>query len=131
MALGAAGRWLRAWTRVRAWLRCRPLRPLSRRIVRAGPPAANAVFALIGDGLLTPRRTVLLRRQMPVAPSARARGVACVPGRPLYPGDDGAAQIRLAYSRVGDEWHLLPLLTRWFLSLLRPGGQAASISGPI
>lgn len=35
--------------------------------------------------------------------SARARKVAYVPGRPFYPGDDGAAQIRLAYSRVADE----------------------------
>jgi 2-aminoadipate transaminase len=35
--------------------------------------------------------------------AARARKVAYVPGRPFYPGDDGAAQIRLAYSRVADE----------------------------
>ena len=35
--------------------------------------------------------------------AARARDVAYVPGRPFYPGDEGAAQIRLAYSRVGDE----------------------------
>ena len=35
--------------------------------------------------------------------AARARDVAYVPGRPFYPGDDGAAQIRLAYSRVSDE----------------------------
>jgi DNA-binding transcriptional MocR family regulator len=26
-----------------------------------------------------------------------------VPGRPFYPGDGGAAQIRLAYSRVADD----------------------------
>ena len=35
--------------------------------------------------------------------AARARKVAYVPGRPFYPGGDGAAQIRLAYSRVADE----------------------------
>ncbi|MGH3301181.1 MAG: PLP-dependent aminotransferase family protein [Streptosporangiaceae bacterium] len=35
--------------------------------------------------------------------AARAQKVAYVPGRPFYPGDDGAAQIRLAYSRVADE----------------------------
>jgi len=35
--------------------------------------------------------------------AARARKVAYVPGRPFYSGDDGAAQIRLAYSRVADE----------------------------
>jgi 2-aminoadipate transaminase len=35
--------------------------------------------------------------------SARARKVAYVPGRPFYPGDAGARQIRLAYSRVADE----------------------------
>src|SRR5215469_6670396 len=35
--------------------------------------------------------------------AARARKVAYVPGRPFYPGDDGAPQIRLAYSRVADE----------------------------
>jgi DNA-binding transcriptional MocR family regulator len=29
--------------------------------------------------------------------------VAYVPGRPFYPGDDGATQIRLAYSRVADD----------------------------
>ncbi len=34
--------------------------------------------------------------------AARARKVAYVPGRPFYPGDDGVAQIRLAYSRVAD-----------------------------
>ena len=26
-----------------------------------------------------------------------------MPGRPFYPGADGTAQIRLAYSRVADE----------------------------
>jgi 2-aminoadipate transaminase len=35
--------------------------------------------------------------------AARARKVAYVPGRPCYPGNDGAAQLRLAYSRVADE----------------------------
>jgi 2-aminoadipate transaminase len=35
--------------------------------------------------------------------AARARKVAYVPGRPFYPGADGTAQIRLAYSRVADD----------------------------
>jgi 2-aminoadipate transaminase len=35
--------------------------------------------------------------------AARERKVAYVPGRPFYPGDAGAAQIRLAYSRVADD----------------------------
>jgi 2-aminoadipate transaminase len=35
--------------------------------------------------------------------AARARKVAYVPGRPFYPAEDGAAQIRLAYSRVADD----------------------------
>jgi 2-aminoadipate transaminase len=35
--------------------------------------------------------------------AARERKVAYVPGRPFYPGDDGATQIRLAYSRVADD----------------------------
>ncbi len=35
--------------------------------------------------------------------AARDREVAYVPGRPFYPGDAGAAQIRLAYSRVADD----------------------------
>jgi 2-aminoadipate transaminase len=35
--------------------------------------------------------------------AARARKVAYVPGRPFYPGDNGAPQIRLAYSRVADD----------------------------
>jgi 2-aminoadipate transaminase len=35
--------------------------------------------------------------------AARARKVAYVPGRPFYPGEDGSAQIRLAYSRVADD----------------------------
>jgi len=37
--------------------------------------------------------------------TARARKVAYVPGRPFYPTEAGAAQIRLAYSRVAD--HLI------------------------
>jgi 2-aminoadipate transaminase len=37
--------------------------------------------------------------------AAAARKVAYVPGRPFYSGDAGAAQIRLAYSRVAD--HLI------------------------
>jgi 2-aminoadipate transaminase len=37
--------------------------------------------------------------------AARERKVAYVPGRPFYPGDAGATQIRLAYSRVAD--HLI------------------------
>jgi 2-aminoadipate transaminase len=40
-----------------------------------------------------------------LAAAARARKVAYVPGRPFYPGDAGATQIRLAYSRVAD--HLI------------------------
>jgi 2-aminoadipate transaminase len=35
--------------------------------------------------------------------AARERKVAYVPGRPFYPGEGGAAQIRLAYSRVADD----------------------------
>jgi 2-aminoadipate transaminase len=35
--------------------------------------------------------------------AARARKVAYVPGKPFYASNDGAAQIRLAYSRVADE----------------------------
>jgi 2-aminoadipate transaminase len=35
--------------------------------------------------------------------AARQRKVAYVPGQPFYPGEDGAAQFRLAYSRVADE----------------------------
>jgi 2-aminoadipate transaminase len=38
-----------------------------------------------------------------LAPAAKSRKVAYVPGRPFYPGPDGAAQMRLAYSRVNDE----------------------------
>jgi 2-aminoadipate transaminase len=35
--------------------------------------------------------------------AARARKVAYVPGRPFYPDDNGAPQIRLSYSRVADD----------------------------
>jgi 2-aminoadipate transaminase len=35
--------------------------------------------------------------------AARAAKVAYVPGRPFYPGTDGARQLRLAYSRVADD----------------------------
>ena len=35
--------------------------------------------------------------------AASARKVAYVPGRPFYPGDAGAGQLRLAYSRVADD----------------------------
>jgi 2-aminoadipate transaminase len=35
--------------------------------------------------------------------AARERKVAYVPGRPFYPGDEGTAQIRIAYSRVADD----------------------------
>ena len=35
--------------------------------------------------------------------AASARKVAYVPGRPFYPGDAGASQLRLAYSRVADD----------------------------
>ena len=35
--------------------------------------------------------------------AARERKVAYVPGKPFYPGDNGVAQIRLAYSRVADD----------------------------
>ncbi len=38
-----------------------------------------------------------------LSPAASARKVAYVPGRPFYPGDGGASQMRLAYSRVADE----------------------------
>jgi 2-aminoadipate transaminase len=38
-----------------------------------------------------------------LAAMARERKVAYVPGRPFYPGNDGATQIRLAYSRVADD----------------------------
>jgi 2-aminoadipate transaminase len=35
--------------------------------------------------------------------TALARKVAYVPGRPFYPSDDGATQIRLCYSRAADD----------------------------
>jgi 2-aminoadipate transaminase len=38
-----------------------------------------------------------------LAAAARERKVAYVPGRPFYPGGEGARQLRLAYSRVADE----------------------------
>ena len=38
-----------------------------------------------------------------LSPAASARKVAYVPGQPFYPGQGGAAQMRLAYSRVDDE----------------------------
>ncbi|HLI41652.1 MAG TPA: PLP-dependent aminotransferase family protein, partial [Streptosporangiaceae bacterium] len=38
-----------------------------------------------------------------LAAAARERKVAYVPGRPFYPGRDGARQLRLAYSRVADD----------------------------
>ena len=38
-----------------------------------------------------------------LSPAASARKVAYVPGQPFYPGQGGATQMRLAYSRVSDE----------------------------
>jgi 2-aminoadipate transaminase len=38
-----------------------------------------------------------------LSPAASARKVAYVPGRPFYPADGGASQLRLAYSRVDDD----------------------------
>ena len=38
-----------------------------------------------------------------LSPAASARKVAYVPGRPFYPGEGGASQLRLAYSRVDDD----------------------------
>ena len=38
-----------------------------------------------------------------LSPAASARKVAYVPGQPFYAGQGGAAQMRLAYSRVADE----------------------------
>lgn len=40
---------------------------------------------------------------MALSPAASARKVAYVPGQPFYPGQGGATQMRLAYSRVSDE----------------------------
>jgi 2-aminoadipate transaminase len=50
---------------------------------------------------------------------ARDRKVAYVPGRPFYPGDGGATQIRLAYSRVAD--HLIDEGIRRIGDVLRTG----------
>jgi 2-aminoadipate transaminase len=38
-----------------------------------------------------------------LSPAAAERKVAYVPGRPFYPHDAGASQLRLAYSRVADD----------------------------
>jgi 2-aminoadipate transaminase len=38
-----------------------------------------------------------------LSPAAAERKVAYVPGRPFYPQDAGASQLRLAYSRVADD----------------------------
>jgi 2-aminoadipate transaminase len=56
-----------------------------------------------------------------VALSAAAAGrkVAYVPGRPFYPGDAGATQIRLAYSRVAD--HLIDEGIRRIGEVLKTG----------
>ncbi len=51
--------------------------------------------------------------------AARARQVAYVPGRPFYPGDAGATQIRLAYSRVAD--HLIDEGVRRIGEVLKAG----------
>lgn len=50
---------------------------------------------------------------------ARDRKVAYVPGRPFYPGDAGATQIRLAYSRVAD--HLIDEGVRRIGEVLKTG----------
>ncbi len=54
-----------------------------------------------------------------LAAAARARKVAYVPGRPFYPGDAGATQIRLAYSRVAD--HLIDEGMRRIGEVLKTG----------
>ncbi len=56
-----------------------------------------------------------------VALSAAAAGrkVAYVPGRPFYPGDAGATQLRLAYSRVAD--HLIEEGIRRIGEVLKTG----------
>ena len=54
-----------------------------------------------------------------LSPAASARKVAYVPGRPFYPGDDGATQIRLAYSRVAD--HLIEEGIRRIGEVLKTG----------
>jgi 2-aminoadipate transaminase len=51
--------------------------------------------------------------------AARDRNVAYVPGRPFYPGDAGATQIRLAYSRVAD--HLIDEGIRRIGEVLKTG----------
>jgi 2-aminoadipate transaminase len=51
--------------------------------------------------------------------AARDRKVAYVPGRPFYPGDAGAAQLRLAYSRVAD--HLIDEGIRRIGEVLKTG----------
>jgi 2-aminoadipate transaminase len=51
--------------------------------------------------------------------AARDRKVAYVPGRPFYPGDAGATQIRLAYSRVAD--HLIDEGIRRIGEVLKTG----------
>jgi 2-aminoadipate transaminase len=51
--------------------------------------------------------------------AARDRKVAYVPGRPFYPGDAGATQIRLAYSRVAD--HLIDEGVRRIGGVLKTG----------
>jgi len=53
--------------------------------------------------------------------AARDRKVAYVPGRPFYPGDAGATQIRLAYSRVAD--HLIDEGVRRIGEVLRTGQE--------
>jgi 2-aminoadipate transaminase len=53
---------------------------------------------------------------------ARERKVAYVPGRPFYPGDEGAPQIRLAYSRVAD--HLIDEGIRRIGEVLRSALEA-------
>ena len=54
-----------------------------------------------------------------LAAAARARKVAYVPGRPFYPGDAGATQIRLAYSRIAD--HLIDEGMRRIGEVLKTG----------
>ncbi len=51
--------------------------------------------------------------------AAASRKVAYVPGRPFYPGDAGATQIRLAYSRVAD--HLIDEGIRRIGEVLKTG----------
>jgi 2-aminoadipate transaminase len=57
-----------------------------------------------------------------LASQARARKVAYVPGVPFYPGQDGQAQIRLAYSRVADD--LIDEGIRRIGEVLRTGREA-------